>query len=217
MSDDSEQAPEFEAEVDFWDGCELQRVMTDPPRYVLTIPGGQAIRLKTRHFFAPAEFSAAYIDVVGAFPPLPEKGKGLFLQDVFRRLLEDRRDVPVADEAGDHGMLLEDIRLSIAACPQSDDPRDLERGALYQPAPHEPAWLNARSLFARVARACPVKFGPGDFYAALSDLGLLSLGPKRAASWQGRVWSVPVTLVAVVSQAPELPDAGQASLALAQP
>ena len=197
-----EPGPLDECEGDFWDECSLTVVRTDPPRYELKLPQGLVLRLRVGHWFDVTRFTMAYVDVVGAFPPLPSEKPGGFLKELFQRLLEDRRDVEVAEEASDRGTLLGDIRLGILACPQTDDPRDIDRGNLFSVPDGEGAWLSGRSLLARVARACPVRFTPGDFYAALTELGLTNLGPRRHDGWQGRVWLVPSALLPTVTVMP---------------
>jgi hypothetical protein len=191
-------APPFEAEVDYWDSCSLTTVLTDPPTHELALPSGRTLRLRTSHFFDLRQFRIAYIDAVGVFPPLPREKAGAFLQELFERLLTDRKTVEVAEEAGNRGTLLGDIRLAIRACPETEDPRDLERGSLLV---HEDGttWVNARTLLARVSRACPVRFTPGDFYSALRDVGLTNLGVQRVGTWVGRVWLVPGALLPVVA------------------
>ena len=226
MSDPTETAdaePEESYEDTYWRECSLRVIMTDPPGFELQLPGaGPVIRLRAAHFFNVPKFTLAFVESTMGFPPLPREKPGVFLQNVFRALLEDRTEVPIADEAGNRGTLLGDIRLAISACPEADDPRDVDRGLLF-PAPEGAgAWVNARSLLARTARACPVKFTPSDFYAALVSLGLKNLGPVRRDGWQGRVWLVPPSLVPVVAPkmngaatlAPELPPvpAGQLDL-----
>ena len=194
----------FEAEQgDFWDSCKLVTVLTDPPRHELKLPGGQVLRLRTPHFFDVERFTIAFVDAVGSFPPLPDKKPGPFLREKFRSWLERRGTKVVAEEAGDLGTLLGDIRMALHACPETDDPRDMDRGAIY--AREDGAfWVSARILLERVRRACPVKFGPGDFYSALSELGAKNLDVQRDGAWRGRAWSLPKELR---PEAPALPPA----------
>jgi hypothetical protein len=213
---DSEEAPSFEAEIDFWDECSLTTVLTDPPQHELTLPGSQVVRLRTASFFNVSAFVIAYVDSVGAFPPLPDKKPGAFLRDLFRRLLADRKTVALADEASDRGTLLDDIRRALCAVPSSDDPADIERGAMFESedAGH---LVSARSLLHRVSRDCPVRFRVTDFYAALATLGLSNLGKKRFGVRTARVWAVPKDLVPEIvvpavhangSARPVLPEPG---------
>jgi hypothetical protein len=195
--EDLEPPPGFGEQEDFWDRCELTRIMTDPPSYELKLPSGHVLQLRSSHFFKVASFTQAFVDATATFPPLPQKGAGAFLLDVFQRLLESRKDIEMVSEAGEFGTICGDIKLAILACPVSDDPIDIDRGAIF-PAPDAEAaggWLNARCLLARVQRACPVKVTPSGFYLALNRLGLRHLGPKRAGGWQGRVWFVPPALL----------------------
>ena len=182
-------------EEDYWDRCHLHRIATDPPRYVLTLPSGQKVPLTTAHFFDLTKFRIAFVDAAAHLPPLPEKGAAPFLQLVLERLLERRTDEEACEEAGDHGTLLDDIRTALSACPQADDPEDVDRGAVFVPAPGAPAWVNGRLLLSRVARGCPVKFSPAEFYVALSELSIRNVGVVRSGGWRGRVWAVPLSLV----------------------
>ena len=191
-------------EVDFWGQCSLTRIMTEPPRYELQVPGGKKIMLRTQHFFEPSAFSVVFIDAVGEFPPLPEKKPAAFLRDTFRALLSRRTDLRVADEASDRGTLLSDIRMGLMACPQSDDPQDIDRGAVFVPPGEPGAWVSARSLMARVQRACPVRFSPADFYAALVSVGMVNLDVKRHEGWRGRVWMVPADLMPTLESEPRM-------------
>ena len=197
------------AEVDFWGGCQMKRIMTDPPRYELTVPSGHVLSLRTGHFFNATRFTTTYVDAVGEFPPLPDKKKEQFLQALLVRLLEKKIDIEVGSEASDHGTLLSDVAMSLASCPQSEDVRDIDRGALFQPPETAGCWVNARILMVKVSRSCPVKFNPGDFYAALVKLGLSNLDVRRHDGWRGRVWLVPLTLVPSLpseTKKPELPQ-----------
>jgi hypothetical protein len=194
-----DQETEVHYEGDYWEECSLRVVLTDPPTFELQLPGegARVVRLRAGHFFNVAKFTLAFVEATLTFPPLPNEKPGAFLMDVFRRLLADRVEVPVAEEAGNRGTMLGDIRLAIAACPEAEDPRDIDRGLLYPSPEGAGAWVNARSLMARTARGCPVKFTPAEFYSALVTIGLSNLGPRRRDGWQGRVWLVPPSLLPV--------------------
>lgn len=187
----------------YWGQCKLTTILTEPPRHELTLPDGKTIRLSSSHFFDVTRFRIAFIDAIGRFPPLPEKKPGQFLADKFRGWLIVRTTVVVADEASDRGTLLGDIHLATMSCPEADDPRDMDRGAVYI-RPDGAAWVSARMLLERVRRGCPVKFSPGDFYAALQFLGAKNLHVQRDGTWIGRAWLLPASMR---PEAPELPPA----------
>jgi hypothetical protein len=194
---------EWPEDSDFWGTCKLTTTLTDPPRHELLLPSGQVLRLRTSDFFDPKRFTLAFVDSVGSFPPLPEKKPGKFLLECFRKWLDDRVAIAMPDEeSGDRGALVGDIRRAIASCPDTDDPRDLDRGALYRREDGS-IWVNARILLERVRRACPVKFTPADFYVALTSVGLINLEVKREAGWRGRAWSVPPSLIPEPTLLPE--------------
>lgn len=182
-----------DSEVDFWDGCFLIRYLTDPPTYGLKVPNGTIIKLTSSSFFDVKRFTIAFVDKMGYFPPLPKKKPSTFLCDLFRRLLEGRRDVEIAYEAGDDGMIESDVRQCIFSCPQTDDPFDIDRGAALVCA--EGAMISARCLMAKVQRFCPVKITPSTFFKSLVSIGLKNLGPRSRGGWQGRVWLVPFELL----------------------
>jgi hypothetical protein len=191
--------PAFEVEEpDFWGACLLTCILSDPPRYELKLPAGQTLRLKASHFFNASAFSIAYIEATGAFPPLPQKKAGAYLQDLFRRLLEDKKDIQMPAEASNEGTLLADLRLAILNSPVAEDPHDIDRGGLFQDPEGPGAWVNARCLLAKVQRSCPVKFTPSDFYVAMTKAGLVNLEKRRADAWRGRVWRVPTDLLPVM-------------------
>jgi hypothetical protein len=194
---------EWPEDVDFWAGCKLTTTLTDPPRHELSLPSGQILRLKTGDFFDVRRFTMVFIDCVGSFPPLPEKKPGVFLRDAFKAWLASRAVVVFAEEeASDRGALVGDIRRAIATCPETEDPRDLDRGALYRRADGD-VWVNARILLERVRRACPVKFPPADFYVALASLGAKNLEVQRDQGWRGRAWLVPHKLLPEPELLPE--------------
>jgi hypothetical protein len=201
---DPEEAPPIEwADLDdFWSGCHMTTIMTDPPRHELKLPSGQTLRLKTGDFFEVRRFTMVFVDAVGSFPPMPQKKAGAFLLDKFRGWLADRTILNVSDEAGDRGTLMGDIRRAIASCPETDDPKDMERGALYSHSDGA-IWVVPRILLERVRRACPIKFTPADFYVALKSLGAENLEAQRAPGWRGRVWSIPATLRPEPAMLPE--------------
>ena len=180
---------------DFWARCRLRTFLTDPPVHELTLPSGQVLRLKTSDFFDVRRFTLVFIDATGDFPALPEKKPGVFLREAFRGWLHSRSTAHVpAEEASDRGALLGDIRRAISSCPQTEDPRDLDRGAIYT-REDGAIWVSARILLERVRRACPAKFAPAEFYLALSALGATNLEVQRDAGWRGRVWSLPTSLL----------------------
>jgi hypothetical protein len=197
MSAAVDQGPpiEWDDGDDFWSLCKLTTTLTDPPRHELSLPSGHVLRLKTADFFDSKRFTLAFVDVVGSFPPLPEKKAGKFLLEQFRRWLDKRVAIPMPEEeSGDRGALWGDIRRAISSCPETDDPRDLDRGALYR-REDGAIWINARILLERVRRVCPVKFAPADFYVALGGVGMTNLDVQRDRGWRGRVWSVPISLI----------------------
>jgi hypothetical protein len=202
VGDEDQSPPAYvdESDVDFWGDCLLTRILTDPPQYDLRLPDGKSLRLRTSHFFNVAAFTIAWVDATGTFPPLPQKKPGPFLQDVFRRLLEDRRETMMPAEASARGTLADDIRSAILACPQTDDPNDIPRGSLFLAPDGTGAWLSSRSLLARVGRACPVKFTPADFYLGIVEAGLVDLGKLRHIGWQGRAWLVPHNLLPAMAE-----------------
>lgn len=209
MTNESE-APEIEwPELDeFWAKCKLHTILTDPPRHELKLPSGQVLLLRTPQFFDVGRFTMAFIDTVGSFPPLPDKKPAAFLRDMFRTWLESRTVAVFEDEeSGDRGILSGDIRRAIASCPETDDPRDIDRGALCQ-RDGDSVWVSARILLERVRRACPVKFKPADFYVAFDKLGAKNLGVQRDGGWRGRVWSVPRSLMPEPVMLPEANGTG---------
>lgn len=183
------------------ENAELWWYLSDPPALELHLANGVIVRhLTVAHFFDVTKFSVAYVSAARAAPPLPDTKQGPFLRAAFYRLLEHRHEIAQVAEASDEGSMLADIRLAILACPRSDAPEDIDHGAIYLVPDDAPtgageAWINARTLQARVVRACLVRFGPADYYRALQQLGLASLGPRRSLGWQGRVWSVPPSLL----------------------
>lgn len=191
--------PSADAEREqFWDSCKLTTVLTEPPRHELKLPAGQIVRLRTAQFFDVPGFTVAFVDATGAFPPLPNQRAAAYLKNKFKAWLEARETRYVAEEAGDRGTLLGDIRMAIAASPETDDPRDMDRGALFA-NPDGSVWVSGRILMERVRRACPVKFTAADFYTALGDLGAKNMDAQRIGLWRGRAWTVPQAL------RPELP------------
>lgn len=194
---------EWDEPEDFWSKCHLHTILTDPPMHQLKLPAGQILRLRTPQFFDAGRFTMAFVDVVGSFPPFPVKKAGPFLLDMFKQWLEARTVGAVEEEeSGDRGALLGDIRRAIDSCPETNDPRDLDRGSLYELENGE-VWISARILLERVKRACPAKFTPAEFYVAFGDLGAKSLGIQRDAGWRGRVWSVPRSLLPEPALLPE--------------
>lgn len=197
---------------DFWAQCRLTTILSSPPRHELVLPGGQVMRLNTGDFFDVETFRVKFIDATGSFPALPEKKTLPFLRDLFRGWLETRSTRALADEASDRGTLIGDIRIALLNAPETDDPIDMLRGALH-PREDGSAWVNARVLFERVRRSCPVKVAPAEFYEALSALGMSNLDVQRLGGrggWRGRVWTVPAELRPEAPEfqgAPELPTA----------
>ena len=181
-------------DLSYWERCTLTIVHTDPPRHELRLPCGRIMRLKTGDFFDVRRFTILHFDTTISFPPLPEKKQGQFLRALLEQLIAKRTDIEAPAEASDRGMLLSDIGLAIRACPETDEPYDLERGALFRTDDGQ-VWVNARSLLARVYRSCPVKFKPADFFVALRELGLLDLQVRRIGTWRGRVWAVPPSIL----------------------
>jgi hypothetical protein len=179
---------------DWWAETKLRTIMTEPRRHELLVPGGGVVRLETADFLSTSRFSVKYLDAVGSFPPLPEKGAGKFLRALATNWFSSREVVEASAEAGDRGILLLDIETLLRSAPESDDGLDLERGSVIL-RPPAGALFVARYLLDRVRRACPVKITPSDFYAALDTLGCENQNVVRIGHWRGRVWLAPMKLV----------------------
>jgi hypothetical protein len=200
---------------DFWDECSLMTVLTDPPTHELKLPGGQVVRLKTAAFFDVDRFSIAFVDAVGSMPPLPQdpRKQRQFLKEKFAGWLADRTTQVIGPEAGDRGTLMQDIATAIGHCAETEDPPDIDRGAVY--LDEAGPMVSGRLLLERVRRGCAVPFAPAEFYKALVDLGCTNLGDVRLGkpeAWHGRAWRIPAALrprppalLAVVATAPEEP------------
>jgi len=184
--------------IAWWNKCKLRSTLSDPPVHTLTTPAG-AIVVPTEAMLSPAKLRVAFIDGLGLLPPLPEKNAPAFLREQWRVLLRKRETIAAVLEASNRGTLRSDVAIALRHCPPSDDGLDMERGAILEVRGEDTRvterLVNARVLYERVRRACPIRFTPAEFYVVLQELGCEHIEKRRVGKWRGRCWSVPAELV----------------------
>ena len=186
----------------WWLKCELTTTLSEPRVHELRVPSGASFVLSTEQMLNSAKVRTRMLDAIGELPPLPPKNAADFLREVWTELFKKRKTVAEVAEASASGLLRADIQMVLRNAPETEDPKDLERGAVGLRENDGAHLFSGRVMLERVRRICPVAFSPSEFYAALRALGCNSFDSTRWGGWRGRAWVAPSSLFG--SPTPEL-------------
>jgi hypothetical protein len=190
----------------WWLRCKLCTTLSEPRVHELTTPGGAKLTLTTDVMLSPSKLRAHMLDAIGILPPLPPKKRPVFLEEMWSELFARRETITPVKEASDQGTINSDIVSALRRMSRSNDPVDLELGAVVEVEGKEGRYFLARGLYERVRRSLPVKLTPAQFYGELHRLGCQNHEAVRIGkTWRGRAWSAPADLFAD----PTPPDDGE--------
>ena len=198
----------------WWLKCHLTTTLSEPRCHELTVPSGARFTLSVEQMLNSAKIRTRMLDAIGELPPLPPRNAADFLREVWADLFRKRTTLTEVAEASAAGALSADIQMILRNAPETDDPADLERGAIGLRENDGARLFNGRVILERTRRVCPVSFVPADFYAALRRLGCESFDSTRWGGWRGRAWIAPTRLFQV---APELPATESGTIRTAPP
>ena len=182
-----------DASEQWFGSCKLRTILTRPRRHELTCPGGQRVVLSTEDLLSVPRFITAFVDEVGSFPPLPKKGAAKLLREMTAHWLEHRETVVVDEEAGQFGLLVAEIRRSLVGASESDDPKHLALGAVIAMDDGDRLFA-PRPIMVRVRAGGLCQFRPGEFYAALRELGCTQRDSNFVKGVRARAWRAPAVM-----------------------
>lgn len=188
----------------WWLACKLTTTLSEPRVHSLLVPSGSRVTLSTEQMLSAPKLRTRMLDAIGELPPLPAKNVPDFLREIWSELFAKRDTIHEVAEATPAGTLAADIRMVLRYAPQTEEPRDLERGSVGVREKDGARMFNARIFMERVRRICPVPFSPAEFYAALRTIGCEHEPSVRWGSWRGRAWLAPSSLFD--ENRPELPE-----------
>lgn len=172
----------------------LRTILTRPRRHELICPGaGQRVVLTTEDLLSVPRFTAAFVDEVGSFPPLPKKDAAKLWRSIVKNWLENRETVDVGDEGSQFGLLAAEIQRSLLAASETDDPADLAHGGVLVLQDGD-RLFSPRPIMVRVRAGGLVQFRAGEFYAGLRELGCEQHKSTFVRGQRTRAWRAPAVL-----------------------